>query len=92
MDRSAFERAFVLGQNERMPCVSPVGYTAGKMSVRENMMRKAVRADRRDSFESIFFDSTFNVPLTKEAAGWRSHWKWYAGIHLQSTSSHGGLY
>ena len=42
MDRSAFERAFVLEQNERMPCVSPLGYMSGKRSVRETMMRKAI--------------------------------------------------
>ncbi|MDE5866305.1 MAG: nitroreductase, partial [Lachnospiraceae bacterium] len=69
MDRSAFERAIVLEQNEKMPCVSPIGYTAGKRSVRENMMRKAIKADSRNPFEKIFFDSTFDVPLTKEAAG-----------------------
>ena len=69
MDRSAFERAMVLEQNEMMPCVSPLGYPAGKMSIRENMMRKAIRADSRNPFEAIFFDSTFEVPLTKEKAG-----------------------
>ncbi|MBD5549759.1 MAG: nitroreductase [Lachnospiraceae bacterium] len=69
MDRSAFERAIVLGENELMPCVSPLGYAAGKRSVRETMMRKAIKADSRNPFETIFFDSTFDVPLTKEAAG-----------------------
>ena len=69
MERSAFERAMALEQNERMPCVSPLGYPAGKMSIRERMMRKAIRADSRNPFEKIFFDSTFDVSLTKEAAG-----------------------
>ena len=69
MDRSAFERAMVLEQNEMMPCVSPLGYPAGKMSIRENMMRKAIRADSRNPFEAIFFDSTFDTPLTKEKVG-----------------------
>lgn len=69
MDRPAFERAMDLEQNERMPCVSPLGYPSGKMSIRENMMRKAIRANSRNPFETIFFDSTFDVPLTKEAAG-----------------------
>ncbi|MBD5528657.1 MAG: nitroreductase [Lachnospiraceae bacterium] len=69
MDRSAFERAMALEQNEMMPCISPLGYPAGKRSIRENMMRKAIRADSRNSFETIFFDSTFDVPLTMEKAG-----------------------
>ena len=69
MDRSAFERAMELRQNEVMPCVSPLGYPAGKKSVRETMMRKAIRADSRNAFETIFFDGTFDVPLTEKAAG-----------------------
>ena len=69
MDRSAFERAMALEQNEMIPCISPLGYPAEKRSVRENMMRKAIKADSRDPFEKIFFDGTFGVPLTEKAAG-----------------------
>lgn len=69
MDRAAFERAMELGENEMMPCISPLGYTAKKMSVRESMMRKAVKADRREPFDTLFFDGSFDVPLTKEKAG-----------------------
>ena len=66
MDRSAFERAMLLNKDEMMPCVSPLGYTAKKMSMRESMMRKGVKADSRLPFETLFFDSTFDKPLTKE--------------------------
>ena len=52
-----------------MPCVSPLGYPAEKMSIREGMMRKAIKADQRKPFETLFFDGTFNNPLTKEKAG-----------------------
>ncbi len=69
MNRSAFERAMELGQNEIMPCVSPLGYPAEKKSVREKMMRKAISADSRNPFETLFFDGTFDVPLTEKAAG-----------------------
>ena len=69
MDRAAFERAMELGEDERMPCVSPLGYPARKMSVKEGIMRKAVKADSRLPFETLFFDGTFNVPLTEEKAG-----------------------
>ncbi|MDE7294257.1 MAG: nitroreductase family protein, partial [Oscillospiraceae bacterium] len=69
MDRSAFERAMGLEQNEVMPCVSPLGYPAEKKSVREKMMRKAIKADSRNPFETLFFDGTFDVPLTEKAAG-----------------------
>ena len=69
MDRAAFERAVDLQAEERMPCMSPLGYPAKKKSVRETMMRKAIKADQRDPFETLFFDGTFDTSLTKEKAG-----------------------
>ena len=69
MNRTAFEAAMELGENEIMPCATPVGYTAKKMSVREGLMRKAVKADERLPFETLFFKDSFDVPLTYEKAG-----------------------
>jgi len=69
MNRDAFEKAMELGDDEMMPCAGPLGYPAKKMSMRENMMRKAIKADERLSFEELFFDSSFDTPLTKEKAG-----------------------
>lgn len=69
MDRAAFERAMDLEQDERMPCMSPLGYPAGKMSLKETMMRKAIHADSRNSFETLFFDGDFDTPLLPERAG-----------------------
>lgn len=69
MNRPAFERAMELTEDEVMPCVSPLGYPAKKMSLRETVMRKGVRADSRMDFGELFFDGAFDVPLTKEKAG-----------------------
>ena len=69
MDRAAFERAMDLQDNEIMPCVSPLGYPAEKMSIRESLMRKAIKADQRKPFETLFFDGTFDKSLTNEKAG-----------------------
>lgn len=69
MNRPAFEQAMELEENEIMPCMTPVGYPAKKMSVRESMMRKGVKADERLPFEVLFFDGTFDIPLTQEKAG-----------------------
>ncbi|MCH5325359.1 MAG: nitroreductase [Eubacterium sp.] len=69
MDRKAFEQAMELGQNERMLCMSPLGYPAKKMSLRESMMRKAIKADSRLPFDKLFFDGGFDIPLTEEKAG-----------------------
>ena len=42
MKREVFETAAGLAEGERMPCMSPLGYPAKKMSLRETMMRKGV--------------------------------------------------
>ena len=55
LDRPAFERAMELREGEVMPCVSPLGRPAAKMSLRESMMRKGVKAD--------------STPLTPDKAG-----------------------
>jgi len=69
MNRAAFERAMELDEDEMMPCASPVGYAAKKMSIRETMMRKAIKADERLPFEALFFNGSFDAPLSKEQAG-----------------------
>ena len=69
MDRKAFERAMELKEGEAMPCVSPLGYPAAKMSLRETMMRKGVKADSRFDFSDLFYDRDFTTPLTPENAG-----------------------
>ena len=69
MDRKLFERAFELGPDERMPCVSPLGYPAEKMSLRESLMRKGAKADSREPFEKLFFRESFETPLGSEQAG-----------------------
>ncbi len=69
MNRSAFENAMELGGGEIMPCVSPLGYPARKMSLRESMMRKGVKSDSRLEFGTLFFDKTFADPLSAEKAG-----------------------
>lgn len=69
MDRGAFEKKMELEADEVMPCVSPLGYPAKKMSLREGMMRKGVKADERMAFEELFFDGSFAQPLTQEKAG-----------------------
>lgn len=69
MNRSAFEDAMELADDETMPCASPLGYPAAKMSLRESMMRKAIKADDRLPFGELFFDGEFGTPLTEERAG-----------------------
>ena len=66
MSRGQFEKAAGLKAGEMMPCVSPLGYPAKKMSVRETLMRKGVKADERKNAAALFFDGDFSTPLTAE--------------------------
>ncbi len=75
MDRAAFERAVSLQSDEVMPCISPLGYPAKKISVREALMRKGVKADIRFPFSALFFDGSFDRPLSAETAG-----KWQTAL------------
>ena len=67
MDRPAFEKALGLQEDEVMPCVSPLGYPADRMSLRETMMRRGVKADARMEFSELFFDGNFDRPLVATA-------------------------
>lgn len=69
MNRPAFEQAMELGADEIMPCASPLGYPAKKMSLRKGMMRKGVKADERLPFGDLFFDGSFGEPLSEGKAG-----------------------
>ena len=67
--RKAFEKAMEVNDTEVMPLASPVGYPAEKKSVREKLMRKAIKADERLPFEKLFFENSFAQSLTPENAG-----------------------
>lgn len=69
MDREAFERAMALADGELMPCMTPLGYPAKKMSIRESMMRKGIKADSRMNFDELFFKNDFDTPMTEDMAG-----------------------
>ena len=68
MNRAAFEKACRLDKDEIMPCITPVGYAAEHMSVRESLMRKGVKADSRKSAAELFFEGSFRTPLPLAAA------------------------
>jgi len=69
MDRPAFEKAMDLSEDEVMPCVSPIGRAAKRMSIKETVMRKGVGADRRKSFEELFYTGSFDQPVNEDGAG-----------------------
>ena len=66
--KSAAAAAMDVAQDEVLPAVSPLGYAAKKMSLRETVMRKGTGANNRLPFEELFFDSSLS-PLKREEAG-----------------------
>ena len=69
LNREAFERAMEVAEGEVMPVASPVGYRAARHSIRELAMRKALGADNRLPFGDLFFEGSFERPLSEDAAG-----------------------
>ena len=69
LNRAVFEAAMEVGDNEVMPMASPLGYPAAKPSIRESVMRKAIKADQRKPFERLFFRDRFDRPLNPREAG-----------------------
>ena len=63
MNRDVFEQVMGVAEDEVLPCVSPIGYPAKKRSLRENMMRKGIKADTRKDFGEIFFENDLKSPL-----------------------------
>ena len=67
MKRELFQQAAGLDAEERMPCISPLGYPAAKRSLREPVLRKGCGADSRLSGEKLFSREDFDTPLAGKA-------------------------
>lgn len=68
-NRGEFAKAMQLQSDEFFPIASPIGYPAEKNHTIDKIMRKAIKADTRKPFETLFFDKDLSVSLTKEKAG-----------------------
>lgn len=68
-NRASFASMMELSANEILPIISPVGYPAQKMSLKESMIRKAIGADKRKPWDKIFFSGNFAVSFTQDDAG-----------------------
>lgn len=69
LSRKSFEKAMEVGPNEVMPVASPIGYPAAKPTLRESMMRKALKSDERLPFSQVFYSGSFGTPLSASDAG-----------------------
>lgn len=67
-NRGEFAKAMQLQEGEFFPIASPIGYPAPKNHTVDKIMRKAIKADTRKPFESMFFNEDFSTPLTEKTA------------------------
>ncbi len=68
-DEKSFSKAVGLREGEKLACISPIGYKADRMSLKETVMRKAVGSDRRMPLEKICFKDSFERPAGEKDLG-----------------------
>jgi len=66
--REQFEKAMGIREDELFPAISPIGYAAGKKSITESLMRKTMKSDERKPWDEIFFQDSFEKPLSRKDA------------------------
>lgn len=69
LNRDGFASALNIKEDEIFIAVSPVGYISDKKTLKENMMRKMIKADDRKQWDKMFFKDDFSGPLSKDDAG-----------------------
>ena len=68
-NRAQFESAMDIAADELFPIISPIGYPSEKTNLINTVFRKSSKADQRKDWGELFFDGSFDTPLTKEQAG-----------------------
>ncbi len=67
-NRGRFAKAMEVQQNEVFPIVTPIGYASDKKRIVPSLIRKFGKFDQRKPWDTLFFDSSFSVPLLQEDA------------------------
>ena len=67
--KSSFSQRVSPRPGELIPAVVALGYCAKKPRRFDALIRSSADAERRLSWEQLFFDSRFGVPLSREMAG-----------------------
>ena len=63
-DRKAFDS--LIKNDLIIPAITPVGFAEDSMSLRERAIRVAIKANRRKSFEEMFFVNDTNHPMKND--------------------------
>lgn len=73
LKRNDFLKQIQLSGNEELIVISPVGYRREKITFLDSIMRAGAGSEKRKLFGSLFFNGTFDIPLSEtEAANYRT--------------------
>ncbi|MFX0060254.1 MAG: nitroreductase family protein [Candidatus Hodarchaeota archaeon] len=67
-NRDLFSSKVNCGSNEEIPAITPIGYPKDRR-FKEKLIRRAVKAKSRRSWENLFFQNNFNTPINKQEIG-----------------------
>jgi nitroreductase len=67
--RSGFAHKIAAARDELIPAVASIGHIADVEQAKKNVLRRMAGSDGRFSWERLFFDRAFGVPLSPETAG-----------------------
>jgi len=67
-NKSLFSIKINSSSNEIVPAITPIGYPVQR-TIKEKTIRLFVKANKRFSWDRLFFNSELNTPLTREDGG-----------------------
>jgi len=67
-NRSLFSVKINSTRNEIVPAITPIGYYIQR-TIKEKVIRSFVKANKRFSWDRLFFNGSLNTPLTREDVG-----------------------
>ncbi len=62
-DRKTFGRVLDIGNDEIVPAVIALGYSASRRTIRDRIVRWSSKGDHRKPMEQLFFDQNLETPL-----------------------------
>lgn len=69
LNRTTFGDKLKVSEDEVIPAISPIGYTADKTTFTDKLVRKISGGNNRMVFSELFFSGSFEKPLSQTAAG-----------------------
>jgi nitroreductase len=68
-NKSVFAERINIQEDERLPAITPVGYSASKRRFKERVIRSMAKSKARLPWESVFYVNSFKTHLSKKEAG-----------------------